>query len=148
MADTPDDWRTSLGDTFSWTVLFRTFRLAVQPGKLAFATLGLLLTFLVGWVLDGLWSAAGVAVVPREPAAFVTQPDFADYKAGRLRALNSSLAQLLVRYNVSETAADALTDLDTRRGESVEALREEIDRRFGGQIDLRERENAERGQIN
>ena len=61
MADTPDDWRTSLGDTFSWTVLFRTFRLAVQPGKIAFATLGLLLTFLV--TRNPAWRHARVRVI-------------------------------------------------------------------------------------
>jgi len=41
---------------FPFTNLFRTFRIAVQPGKLGLALAAVLLTAIWGWLLDGLWS--------------------------------------------------------------------------------------------
>lgn len=45
------DWQ----DTFSFTHLFRGFRLAIHPGKLVLALLGLAICMIAGFVLDALW---------------------------------------------------------------------------------------------
>lgn len=45
------DWQ----ETFAFTNVFRSFRLAVHPSKLVLALVGLALCFVAGLVLDGLW---------------------------------------------------------------------------------------------
>ena len=45
------DWQ----ETFAFTNVFRSFRLAIHPSKLVLAFAGLALCFIAGLVLDGLW---------------------------------------------------------------------------------------------
>ncbi|MCK4849839.1 MAG: hypothetical protein KAT11_00735 [Phycisphaerae bacterium] len=45
------DWQ----ETFSFTHVFRSFRLAIHPSKLVLAFVGLALCVIAGFVLDGLW---------------------------------------------------------------------------------------------
>src|SRR3954469_12201526 len=45
------DWRR----TFPFTHIFRSFRIAIHPSKLLLALLGLVLLYLGGRVLDGIW---------------------------------------------------------------------------------------------
>ena len=47
------DWQ----ETFSFTHVFRSFRLAIHPSKLVLAFAGLALCVIAGLVLDGLWYA-------------------------------------------------------------------------------------------
>lgn len=56
MADEPQvirgiDWKS----TFPFTLIFRSFRVAVHPSKLILALLSLLLIYIGGRVLDGIW---------------------------------------------------------------------------------------------
>src|SRR6476659_3280760 len=46
------NWR----EVFPFTNLFKAFRVAVHPSKLVLALTALLLLYLVGRVLDGLWA--------------------------------------------------------------------------------------------
>lgn len=63
MADEPHvirgiNWR----ETFPFTNIFRSFRVAIHPSKILLALLGLLLIYIGGRVLDGLWLDRYLAV--------------------------------------------------------------------------------------
>jgi hypothetical protein len=49
--------RINWGECFGFTNLFRTFRLALHPSKLVLAVVGLVLTLVLGLVLDAVWPA-------------------------------------------------------------------------------------------
>lgn len=49
--------RINWSESFSFTHLFKTFRLAIHPGKLGLAVVGLFLLGLWGGVLDAIWPA-------------------------------------------------------------------------------------------
>src|SRR6476620_6583760 len=53
-------WR----EIFGWVHLFRTFRIAMHPSKLALAWVLLLCVYLGGRVLDYAWTLAAPAYVP------------------------------------------------------------------------------------
>src|SRR5438477_12309414 len=59
------NWR----ETFPFTNIFRSFRVAIHPSKLILALLAVLLLYLGGRVLDGLWPTAYRAV-PGEIEAY------------------------------------------------------------------------------
>lgn len=70
MAEQPLELRRiNWTDCCSFTQLFRAFRMAIQPGKLGLALVGVILTFLWGWTLDGLTPATS-QVMPGELDAF------------------------------------------------------------------------------
>jgi hypothetical protein len=52
------DYRT----TFPFTLIFKSFRIAIHPSKLILALLALILICCGGWVLDALWPAGSLAV--------------------------------------------------------------------------------------
>ena len=52
------DWQ----ETFAFTNVFRSFRLAIHPSKLVLAFLGLAICFVAGLVLDRIWYA-GPAII-------------------------------------------------------------------------------------
>ena len=63
MADEPHvirgiNWR----ETFPFTNIFRSFRIAIHPSKILLALVGLLLIYIGGRVLDGLWLDNHLAV--------------------------------------------------------------------------------------
>lgn len=63
MADEPHvirgiNWR----ETFPFTNIFRSFRVAIHPSKILLALAGLLLIYIGGRVLDGLWANQHLAV--------------------------------------------------------------------------------------
>src|SRR5690348_9187179 len=71
MADEPQtvirgiNWR----ETFPFTNLFRAFRVAIHPSKVVLALVALLLLYVGGRVLDGIWPVHDRAV-PGEVAAY------------------------------------------------------------------------------
>src|SRR3954467_789983 len=52
------DWKS----TFPFTQIFRSFRVAIHPSKLVLALLALLLIYMGGRTLDGIWSSNSLAV--------------------------------------------------------------------------------------
>jgi hypothetical protein len=50
------------GEVFSFPHIFKSFKMAIQPGKLALAVLGLALIFGGGYVLSALWCWTGATV--------------------------------------------------------------------------------------
>ena len=91
------DWR----ETFSFTHIFRAFRIAVHPTKLALGLLFLLTFFVGGKVLDGLWPGNHRAV-PNEIAISQLGDRFdrANHRADARQQAIDSYAALLDRYSV------------------------------------------------
>jgi len=91
--------------TFPFTLIFKSFRVAIHPSKLVLALMALLALYVGGRVLDGIWSANSLAV-PNEMAlydssrteadpgrVFIDQRDatraaVVENYRGRLRAIN------------------------------------------------------------
>src|SRR5438105_7200258 len=77
------NWR----ETFPFTHIFRSFRVAIHPSKLILALLAILLLYCGGRVLDGLWSPRSRGI-PREIEAYEAvvdrRPDFAERIAREL----------------------------------------------------------------
>jgi hypothetical protein len=75
MAEPPAEVRRiNWSEVFPFTQIFRTFRMAIHPSKLGLALAGVLLTLLLGWVLDLIWSERH-RPMPGEVDAFWRVPD-------------------------------------------------------------------------
>jgi len=61
-------------EVFSFTQVFKSFRLAIHPSKLLLALAAIIVIFLGGWVLDRAWSLARVNVMEGEITAFTQVP--------------------------------------------------------------------------
>ncbi len=66
MSERPHDATSPFTQWFGFAIIFRTFKLAVQPGKMLLAIAGLLMTYLIGTCLDGIWAAGGSRVFSGE----------------------------------------------------------------------------------
>lgn len=60
--------RINWSECFSFTNIFRTFKLAVQPTKLGLGLVAVLLTGIWGWALDGVWSSTAKVWTPEVTA--------------------------------------------------------------------------------
>jgi hypothetical protein len=70
--------RIDYSSAFGFTDIFRSFKIATQPDKLAMALLLVVVMFVVGWVVDGLFGRDAVA--PGEFDAFVAAGDEAQFE--------------------------------------------------------------------
>ena len=78
-------------ECFPFTRLFKGFRMAMQPTKLALALAGILLMALWGGVLDCLWSGSATRPVNGETWAFWQTPDIGVWRDAQLQARRSAL---------------------------------------------------------
>lgn len=64
MADQPstETKRINWEESFSFTKLFKTFRMGIHPNKLVLALAGIILMGLWGWILDGIWPSSSQPV--------------------------------------------------------------------------------------
>lgn len=69
--------RIHWNEVFSWTEIFRGFRLAIDYTKLGLAVAAITLVLLAGWVMDNVWSVAGARVYPNEIADHFRLPSSA-----------------------------------------------------------------------
>jgi hypothetical protein len=134
-------------DCCGFSVIFRTFKLAVHPGKLILAAGGLLLTWLVGIGLDAIWSAGGATVYSGEIRAYVTDTAFGTWRAERARADDEALASLMVEREVAPSLAQARRDLEQDRRAALGKLRERIDQWFEPRMNLEDRRILENERI-
>ncbi|HEX2972557.1 MAG TPA: hypothetical protein VHP11_09500 [Tepidisphaeraceae bacterium] len=86
MADEPQvlrgiNWR----ETFPFTHIFRTFRIAIHPSKLLLALLVVLSLYFGGRILDALWARSSLAI-PGEIALYERSASSADFQAARASA--------------------------------------------------------------
>src|SRR5215475_1027821 len=61
------DWKSA----FPFTLIFRSFRVSIHPSKLVLALLAVLLIYIGGSVLDGVWPTASLAA-PNEVGIYMT----------------------------------------------------------------------------
>lgn len=105
MADQPN--ATSLTkslEAMSFVRIFRTFRMAIAPGKLGLALLGLLLMGFSGWLLDRIWPS-GCQPVGDEIAAYWK---VGDLQAWRAEQKELRLQRLTALYQELELKTDNL----------------------------------------
>ena len=97
MADDHNELRTvNWTEVFSFTHIFKSFRMAIHLSKLLLALAAIVLLFCTGWLMDRIWSGAGsyTMVVDRQgrtitgPEAFFVAPSAA-YDQGRQQWLES-----------------------------------------------------------
>ena len=115
MADEPltirgINWR----ETFPFTNLFRAFRVAIHPSKLVLALAALLLLYVGGRVLDGLWLVADRAV-PGEVVAFEafqtgshSGQKFDDFRKMQRERVETEYAAILQKYRLIEDHDSAM----------------------------------------
>jgi hypothetical protein len=139
MADEPQvvrgiDWKS----TFPFTQIFRSFRIAIHPSKLVLALLALVLIYLGGTLLDGIWPAEHRAMIGEIDAYKQMrfedrgQRDFAaerkDERDRQKRRLEAELAR------IGKPGGD-LDDIQWRikddRDKQVQEIRREYDERIG-----------------
>lgn len=61
-------------EVFSFTQVFKSFRLAIHPSKLILALMAIVLVFAGGWVMDNIWSLGNVYVMNGEITLFTQCP--------------------------------------------------------------------------
>ncbi|HUU58555.1 MAG TPA: hypothetical protein VMZ50_03340 [Phycisphaerae bacterium] len=86
-------------EIFSFSQIFKSFKMAIHPSKLALCAAALVLMFVGGWVLDGIWSIGGGYVDPAainqhatDPAGFKTSKAAWEDDEARSRAAAALLA--------------------------------------------------------
>ena len=80
------DW----AQTFGFTYIFKSFKMAVHPSKIALCLMAIVVVFLVGWTMDQFWSASGQYVREGEIYAHFSQPK-SHFNAAKERWLKSRL---------------------------------------------------------
>lgn len=119
------NWR----DTFPFTHLFRTFRIAIHPSKLVLGLLALLTLYVGGRVFDAVWPARHLAV-PGEVARFEQHSEtlenrtFDDVRLASRRQLEQDYADRLIEAKI-ETDRNKALDL-ARGAEKVEDLKKTV----------------------
>lgn len=126
--------RINWTECFSFTHVFRTFRLAVHPSKIVLALAGLVLTVVVGTIMDGLWCASGRSMMPGEIAAYV-QRDYGDqWRAARVAEGKGVLRRILAEGKVVKKEKDATEEIEKEEdywklvGDMPERIREHYEK--------------------
>jgi len=141
MAEQPTDLRQiNWGEYFPFTLLFRTFKMAIHPTKLTLALVGVLLTGVCGTVLDGFWSNAS-RPMPGELSAYWHVSDIDSWRDG-IKDVHSDRVLVVVldpdlkldikpekwKKRIEEDPVDAIGDLLERMEEAYDdAVDEAVD---------------------
>ncbi len=100
-------WR----ETFPFTHLFRTFRVAIHPSKLLLGLTAMIVLFAGGWVLDTIWPVAHRAVpneiTTYEIARYNPGMDFSAARAENRQKNEQQYAAYLIDYEVVKTIPEA-----------------------------------------
>jgi hypothetical protein len=129
MADRPLELRNvNWSDCCNCTRIFRAFRMAIQPSKLGLALLGVLLTFLWGWTLDGVWSQKQ-SPLPGELEANWQVSDLTAWREAMETARLSRLQGLHVSLP-TPMPADLAKRLKDRPDAAVDALEKELEAQY------------------
>jgi len=131
MADNRQELRSvNWNEIFSFSHIFKSFRMAIHLSKLSLALAAIIVIFLTGWVMDRIWSAAGAyvqvdrtaAVETNEIGAYFAWPaaEFEKYQDDWLEGRDAAAAGLRIdaqgeRYYLSRYT-DQLSKLVARDG--------------------------------
>lgn len=119
------DWKS----VFPFTHLFRGFRLAIDPSKLALALTAILLLYVGGRLMDSIW--------PTHSRAMTNEIQrYASYKGSDFHTVRKQAAEeryLKIKNAISQTPQaqslfDVMDELESKRDEWIKAVREEYDR--------------------
>jgi hypothetical protein len=129
------NWR----ETFQFTHLFRSFRVAIHPSKLILGLLLLLSLYIGGRVLDAVWPNRHLAVED-EVAQFATYAGgsragerLAAYREAQQRDAVEGYRELLYRYEVYKRDDQGAIEA-ARRGERYGELEDRIERRLDDDV--------------
>ncbi|OPX25115.1 MAG: hypothetical protein B1H04_00700 [Planctomycetales bacterium 4484_123] len=120
----------SWGEIFSFTHIFKSFRMAIHPSKILLALLAIVLVCVFGWVTERIWSAASDTnwVQKDEAWAYWTAESRAAFLKGKAKWLEdrvSRVAELIKPYG-REITKNPARDLFG----AIEALREQYRRDY------------------
>jgi hypothetical protein len=134
---------------FGFPVIFRSFKLSVQPGKMILAVAGLLLTYLVGACLDGIWASAGARVYSGEIGQYVSSSgtEFERWKERQAVTDDQELAGMMVSQGAADSLDEAREDLERDRHGAINKLRARIDEKYQPLMNVDERRKAEEKRI-
>lgn len=120
------DWQSTLG----FTRLFSGFRSALHSTRILLALAGLLLTFLLGGILDQLWVTAGQGVWPGEVAAYAASGGRTSYDQSMTEIRSNRLADILLRTGVAKDRSEALQLAKANPTSSAENAEERIAKQY------------------
>ena len=133
MADQPLELRRiNWSDCCAFTHIFRSFRMAIQPGKLGLALIGVILTFVWGWMLDGAWMNK-YRPLPDELDAYWQAMEFRDWRESML-TLETSRLQAVYATMPVEMPKDLARKLQIDISPVVDAAEREIHNQYNKSI--------------
>ncbi|MHC4982477.1 MAG: SLC5/6 family protein [Planctomycetota bacterium] len=97
MADNQQELRgVNWNEVFSFSHIFKSFRMAIHMSKLLLALAAIVVIFLAGWCMDRIWSVGGGYARVDEISAYFLSPSnlFYDRKEGWLEARDVGAAKL------------------------------------------------------
>ena len=115
--------RINWTETFAFTHIFKSFKMAIYPHQLALATAAIVLVFCVGWAMDCVWSMAGQYVAPTEITSYFVNP--LQFKETRQSWQNERLGKAAAL--VSEKEVEKLSLGGYARSLPAGALRDAFD---------------------
>jgi len=74
--------RINWTEVFSFTHIFKSFKMAIHPSKLALALAAIIVVFLLGWVMDRIWTLGDQYVYPGEIAEHLAKSSW-DFRADK-----------------------------------------------------------------
>ena len=117
-------------EVFSFTHIFKSFRMAIHPGKLILALAAILLCYGLGRIMDCVWSGASDAcvVIPNEAQTYWTangRADFLNRRKAWLAKREDALVGLMTAAEIDkDKAAKAVADdLDDAVDDLEDALK-------------------------
>lgn len=118
------DWKS----VFPFTHLFRGFRLAIDPSKLALALAAILLLYIGGRLMDSIWPTHSRAM-PNEIQQYAnyTGSDFHAIRKQAAETRYQNIRRALSETPQAQSLADVEDDLESKRGEWIKSVREEYD---------------------
>jgi hypothetical protein len=139
----------SWSECFPFTNIFRTFRLAAQPGKLVLALAILIITFAWGCVLDALWSAAGYAPLVGEVHGYPAVVDYQSWRNAYAGQKDDALVSFMTQVLKSSRSPEEIAkEIKSDRETALQNARKLLGERYKKLIDLDERRKAESEMLN
>ncbi len=118
------NWR----EMFPLTHVFRAFRIAIHPSKLLLALAALLMLYVGGRILDGIWPVRHLAV-PGEIHLYQSAPraaDFHEMRKGVREGIEQAYANRLMRLESAEKISRTDAEIAARSGDRLDDLKKEI----------------------
>lgn len=129
MVDENELKRINWSELFSFTHIFKCFKIAMHAGKMSLALAAIVLVFCFGWAMDKLWSTVGSSYVFSDEISqhyLQTRDNFAEWKkeqeASRLDKAAELLAQIRTeKHDWTEYQALSFKDGNTKLAKAFEA---------------------------